>query len=345
MTSGPAGNGHLPFLDGWRGMAILLVLIGHFASFAPDKLGAAGVDSFFVLSGRLMAEILIVRRVALGTFLARRASRIVPALAVYVLLLMPALLASAHVARADSLLGAAGALFFFHNYLPQDRILAIFEHCWSLAVEEHSYLLLAAIALLLAAAAILNGLRLGLDPDRAGAAYIYWRTDVRAASVFLSFAAWLWAERFVRTPGARRFRWASPLFLALGLAIETAAGLPAWLRFSAGTGSLVLAVATLDIAPARVRAFFASRPLTWLGLVSYSLYLWQQPFLLAWHSGAPLLLCVAATFACALLSFHWVERPARASLNRQFAERRSAIARALPARPALRRLASPSEGG
>jgi peptidoglycan/LPS O-acetylase OafA/YrhL len=331
-----AGAGRLACLDGWRGMAILLVLVGHFAPSAPAGLGGAGVDCFFVLSGRLMAEILIVRRTDLATFLVRRASRILPALAVFVLFLLPALLiAPGYSSRGDSLLGAAGALLFFQNYLPREHMVGMFEHTWSLAVEEHSYLVLALVALLtvrgrraaalaallLAVAAMLNGLRLGLDP--AVEAHFYWRSDVRAASVFLAFAAWLWAEPLRRSGGGRALAWVSPVVLALGLLVETAPLVPHPLRFTLGTGLLAAALVTLEFAPVRFRALFEARWLTWLGLVSYSLYLWQQPFYVAVMSDMPLLLCLPLAFACAIWSHYRVERPARERLNALFDARRA----------------------
>ena len=77
---------HLDYLDGWRGLAVSLVLLGHFG--LDDVLpgtSVLGVDFFFVLSGRLMAEILFVQRSPLPTFFFRRFSRIYPGLLVFVL--------------------------------------------------------------------------------------------------------------------------------------------------------------------------------------------------------------------------------------------------------------------
>lgn len=339
-TSSPAAD-RVAALDGWRGMAILLVLVGHFSVSAPAGLAPAGVECFFVLSGRLMAEILIVRSMPLPRFLARRASRIVPALAVYVLIMLAALLAAPGYASAgDSLLGAAGALFFFHNYFPHDGVIPFFEHSWSLAIEEHSYLLLAAIvlltvrnrrgaaaaALVLAVAAMANGLRLNWDAF-ADTVYPYWRSDVRAASIFLSFALWIVVEPRLRALRRAPLGWLSPLCLAAGLGIAVAAAVPDWVRFTAGTGLLAVAVATIDVADARFRRLFEAPSLVWLGLISYSLYLWQQPLFAASRSGAPLLLCVPIAFACALWSYHAVEKPARARLHRLFSQMRPAGAR------------------
>src|SRR3954464_3947024 len=72
----------LRFLDGWRGIAIASVLVDHFAE--PDYFnsGRAGVELFFVLSGRLMAQILFVGEPALANFYYRRFTRVWPTVTV-----------------------------------------------------------------------------------------------------------------------------------------------------------------------------------------------------------------------------------------------------------------------
>lgn len=322
-------------LDGWRGMAILFVLVGHFAVFAPSGLAPAGVECFFVLSGRLMAEILIVRRVPLGTFLARRLSRIVPALAVFVLIMLAALLAAPdYSSPGKSLLGAAGAMLFFQNYLPADSVLPFFEHTWSLAVEEHSYLLLAAIvlvgarsrraaagaALLLAFAAMANGLATTWHHPADGL-YPYTRTDVRAASILLPFALWIIVQPRLGQVKGLWLEWLGPLCLVAGLAFHLAAA-PDGLAFTLGTACLAVAVVTIHRAHRLVLGLLGSRFAVWFGLISFSLYLWQQPLFAAARNGAPVLLCLAIALGCALWSFHAVEGPARARLNRAFARGR-----------------------
>ncbi len=77
------GTAHLDYLDGWRGLAILLVLQGHFMVIPGWHSGRMGVDVFFCLSGLLMSRLLFQRRVPLGTFYKRRLSRILPAFLLY----------------------------------------------------------------------------------------------------------------------------------------------------------------------------------------------------------------------------------------------------------------------
>lgn len=339
---------HLAYLDGWRGIAILLVLIGHFLPFAPAHLAGAGVEFFFVLSGRLMAEILIVRRSPLPTFFFRRASRILPALGFYVLAMLIVIVATGLFGSIQSgLIGSAAAIGFFQNYLAVADVSPLFEHTWSLAVEEHSYLLLALVAglcvrerraamvtaLALALLAFLNGMRLNAI-DTGDGPYPYWRTDVRAAAVFLSFAACLWARHFFRSPRGDQWRWLSPVCAGAGLVILAQAALPDPIRFTAGTALLAVAVSCVDFAHAGLRRLLGGRMLAGLGVISYSLYLWQQPFLMLTRGGLSYIACVALALACALGSYLWIERPARTWLNRLWERRRRRDVRIGPSRTA-----------
>lgn len=70
--------------DGWRGIAIFLVLCGHFYDFKWIWEDRMGVDVFFVLSGMLMSTILFDKRLSLKDFYIRRLSRVFPVLFAYV---------------------------------------------------------------------------------------------------------------------------------------------------------------------------------------------------------------------------------------------------------------------
>src|SRR5262245_65289113 len=75
----------LTLLDGWRGTAVIFVLLGHFLPVPLFNAGRFGVELFFVLSGRLMGELLFIRRESLPRFYWRRFTRIAPALYGYIL--------------------------------------------------------------------------------------------------------------------------------------------------------------------------------------------------------------------------------------------------------------------
>lgn len=318
-------------LDGWRGFAILLVTIGHFAPFPTGRLADTGVELFFVLSGRLMAELLIVRAQPLPGFFLRRAARIVPAYAVYVALCTVAVAIPALVGAksfpANGVLAAAG---FVTNYQPQAAVVGIFEHTWSLAVEEHGYVLLAAIALIvarrsrlatvaalvLAGAAMLNGLRL-VPLDSPDGPYAYWRTDVRVASILLGFAFHLALLR-LDPAWLKRLALAVPVLFAAGMALHTAI-LPEAIQCTLGSVLLALAVNLVEHSAAPLRRLFELRALALLGLISFSFYLWQQPFMLVARLGGwPVML--ALSIGCGIVSYRYVERPLRRRLNARWGQ-------------------------
>ncbi|MBV9033084.1 MAG: acyltransferase [Acidobacteriaceae bacterium] len=150
---------HIPVLDGVRAIAVLLVMIFHFFQHGPvqtnavlkavgraSALGQMGVDLFFVLSGFLITGILLDTRHkehALKTFYLRRTFRIFPLYYSYLIvafLLLPALHMATPVAWTDQW------WFWFYCQNIQDTFLEKFTmfgpgHFWSLAVEEHFYLI------------------------------------------------------------------------------------------------------------------------------------------------------------------------------------------------------------
>lgn len=201
-TEPPAAR--LPGLDGLRALAIVLVLAYHlFPGLAPG--GFLGVDIFLVVSGYLITALLVHEhrahgRIRLRAFWARRARRLLPALAVVV----AAVVLVASAMGGDVLVGIGwqllGVATFSYNwwsiaqgasYLDQTSP-ELFRHAWSLAVEEQFYLLwplaligvllISARALRVAVPLVLAALSAGalavlagdplLDPASASAAYL-----------------------------------------------------------------------------------------------------------------------------------------------------------------------------
>lgn len=317
----------LAYLDGWRGLSIALVLIGHFFPVPGINFGVLGVEFFFVLSGRLMGEILFIERFPLKKFFKRRFSRIYPALLVFVI--------AAMIGLTGTYIGfkwkaALTAMTFTYNYagILINRAGAL-DHIWSLCVEEHSYILLALISvvvtgrenvvrllLVLALLAMANG---AISYGVLGMSYetSYWRTDVHIASILLSAAICLLKAdghlpAFVKSQHVA-------LAAALGGVLLFLDPVPTPIHYLVGVPLLALAVNTLDFAGGALTGLLSSRPMVMLGLWSYSLYLWQQPFykFVDERGSAPIPM-LAVVFACALGSYYIVEKPARGWLNRNW---------------------------
>ncbi|SBS76834.1 Acyltransferase 3 [uncultured Mycobacterium sp.] len=162
----PRGSG-VPALNGIRGVAVALVLVGH--SGIPGVSGGfIGVDVFFVLSGFLITSLLLdeigrTGQLDLGSFWVRRARRLLPALLIMVLAVIAARLLFPPDAVSDLRNDATAAFLWVANwafvshetdYFSQGAPPSPLQHTWSLGVEEQYYLiwpvLIAAVAVLLA---------------------------------------------------------------------------------------------------------------------------------------------------------------------------------------------------
>lgn len=257
---------HINYLDGWRGAAIIFVLIPHY-HLTPTIMGHGletadlGVDFFFVLSGRLMAEILFVRESPLGLFYWRRLSRIVPALMVYIAALgvLTPFVAAIAIRPIDPII----VFTTLANYIPVSGSLG---QIWSLCVEEHAYLLLSVIAFLyrrgarfnliislsaITVAAMLSGIAQTVLLHR-GFWQVYGHSDVRISSIFVSAAAYLiLLHRKLPLTGARTLL--PVLAIAAGCLFEMLASVPAPVKFILGTSLLAAGLNTLEYAPPIVR--------------------------------------------------------------------------------------------
>jgi peptidoglycan/LPS O-acetylase OafA/YrhL len=145
---------YLPTLDGWRSIAIAMVVSSHCLTTASARdggggvinlltfrLGTFGVMLFFAISGFLICTRLLVEQEATGSislrsFYIRRVFRILPPAYAYLVAVVALALAGLLVAGWADI---AGAAFFFRNYVPSDSWFT--GHFWSLAIEEHFYLL------------------------------------------------------------------------------------------------------------------------------------------------------------------------------------------------------------
>jgi peptidoglycan/LPS O-acetylase OafA/YrhL len=307
-------------LDGWRGVAIGTVLVGHFIPFPNNHIGTLGVELFFVLSGLLMGEILFLRKFPLPEFFYRRISRIVPALWVFLAISWLALHGS------DLRFGPLAALLagaFLLNYgMVLTHPVGVLDHVWSLCVEEHAYLLLGLLAFLvrrdrrramavIGGGAVLSMLDGAVSFGLLNQDYfdVYWRTDAHLGSIFAAAFLRLLFEDRPPPP------WLTPVALAAGGTLFIATPPP--VGHTVGVILLALSVTALDSTYPVIRKSLSLRGLTALGLSSYSIYLWQQPFYKAAHGDSRWTLpLAAAAIGVGALSYRLVEKPSRAWLNR-----------------------------
>lgn len=306
------------YLDGWRGLAIIGVLIGHFLNVPGINPGRYGVELFFVLSGRLMAEILFIKKVELPNFFSRRFSRVYPTFAIFAVFTY---ISGIFPISWNELLSC---LTFTYNYLHVFfRESIALNHIWSLCIEEHMYIILGLIAFFcnsrnlnplpflvcLTLVMMANGALRYAD----GYSYyqVYWRTDVRGASILVGAIAFLAIHRFERLQHVQS--WLPILLGVLSVALNLGR-IPDPIKYSAGTICLALSLVTLPSASGFFRRILENAILRGFGLISFSLYLWQQLFFAYGreHFGwlfAPLGLSLA--MAVGTLSYFLVEKTSR----------------------------------
>ena len=345
-------------LDGCRAIAILLVIYSHLqfsktGSF-PDLFdwGTLGVFIFFVISGFLITtilqkELLQARSRSLRNFYIRRVFRIFPPLLF--------LLVGVGILKKLGLATVSGraivfSLSFLRNYYPGPY--RILHHLWSLSVEEQFYLVWPFVLsrfskkfagkLLVAIIIIVPIVRLGtllwLGPK------LVWHTEQVADG--LAYGCLL-AIKQKELRASRFYGWLSKSYLSFALPlvlVAAACTYPPILYEGISKSVIFLTVAlSIDILilrstslPGRILNF---PPLVWIGKISYSLYLWQQIFLIVKHGDQPYAwfpLNLALALVCAMISYYLIEGPA-IRLGRKIVagQAHPAILRIFPAAPRL----------
>jgi peptidoglycan/LPS O-acetylase OafA/YrhL len=340
-------------IEGMRALAILVIVAYH-AGVPGFSGGFVGVDIFFVISGYLITGILVDTADThvvggLASFWARRVRRLIPGLALMVVVTLIA--SSLIVAPIDmqeiSKEGTSAALYLSNllfagnaqNYFASNINSSPFLHTWSLGVEEQFYL---AWPLLLFGALVL-GRRAKTLVHRGAAPLLFvilvasfllnlrWTADGSSYAFFsLPTRAWEFAAggllASIKVNRVSR-RWAV-LFGCAGIALM-AYGTVHFTAFTSypginaavpvvGTVLLILSgrmVATTE--PTVVMLGLSARPMQWIGKLSYSWYLWHWPFIVLTalaldNDGAPIRTVAAGvSLPVAYVAYRAVENPIR----------------------------------
>jgi peptidoglycan/LPS O-acetylase OafA/YrhL len=321
-----------PALDGLRAVAVMLVVLFH--ARAPIALGGyMGVQIFFVLSGYLITSLLMTQleakgRLDLGRFYLRRFLRLTPALfamlAIYGVaapFLWPAIGDHGKQAAIAALYLSDYAVAFWNT--PD-----LLNHTWSLAVEEHFYLLwpialLAAwrrwdrrslVWVLATAYGLATLVRWVCIVRGQSWEQVYFRFDTNLSGLMLG--AWLAVMLRDEVLAARLKRalpWLLWLPLLAILCLQYRWGdiwMPMWGQCFMEWGAVAILIA-VQTPHSQAWAMLSRAPLVWLGKISYGLYLWHYPIFRylreGHHWSEQLMIGLPLSVALAALSYYTVE--------------------------------------
>jgi peptidoglycan/LPS O-acetylase OafA/YrhL len=326
----------LPSLDGLRAVSIALVIYGHTTGtrgfpITKERFGIAevGVRVFFIISGFLITTLLLQEINATGTvslrgFYRRRVLRIFPAFYTYWFITLALVMAGLLVIPYREM---AYAATYTINYVA-DRPWNL-GHIWSLAVEEQFYALWPLALFLLGrkrAFWLAGGVLLLVPPVRV-AQFFLWPThrsgiteefqtiaDCIAAGCLLAGCRdWLWGRA-----SYRRFITSWKFWLApCAIVITSFMGAHPLLNWLIAIPVFNIAIALCIDRWTRVphtdpvALFLNWKPVAFVGVLSYSLYLWQQPFLdrYSYHTWNRFPINIVLAFVFALGSYYAIERP------------------------------------
>ncbi|OUV23332.1 MAG: hypothetical protein CBC55_01530 [Gammaproteobacteria bacterium TMED95] len=322
-----AGKDHISVLDGWRGTAISLVLINHFFNVKALHLGSMGVNLFFALSGVLMAQILFIKRQPLTLFYKRRVSRILPVFFMFVSVIY----LFGYLNGIEESKHYIATLFFLRSYVGDVGIWGAdlpIGHLWSLNIEEHAYIVLSLMTLFIKDKRVAGVLLIFIGTSSIAVSLYYelnradlindltsLRQRTEANLAYLMIAG---AYAINKPTLSRRYSYLPAFALIAGIFCYTDYA-PWFSRTVFPPFLFAFTVAHLNEATHALKSFFNLKVLRLLGMWSFSLYLWQQPFYLyvKSHDYPVSMSCagVLISLVVAIASFHLIESPARGFIN------------------------------
>ncbi|WP_395334904.1 acyltransferase family protein [Novosphingobium sp. BL-8H] len=352
---GAATSGrHLAYrreIDGLRAIAVLAVVLFHFS--VPGLQGGfVGVDVFFVISGYLIGGLLVDElahsgKIDLVAFYMRRIRRLAPAFFAMALcswivgwfVLLPFEYRNFGKELIASSVWASNVLFYreagYFDIGAENRVLL---HTWSLSVEEQFYVFLPLCLMLVAslrrnggAIAICVGLLWAVS---LAACVVLTPTHPTATFYLFPYRAWellsgVLVALALRHPAlkarltphlAQALSWAGLALVLVSIAVVRSADFPGWqaLLPVVGTCALIAGTGVAGERRGQVTRVLAHPALAFIGVISYSLYLWHWPVLILsryWRDGyrspGESAAWLALVFALSMLSWRFVEQPFR----------------------------------
>jgi peptidoglycan/LPS O-acetylase OafA/YrhL len=360
ISKGTDSSNKIPYLDGLRGYSILSVVVMHAVGsrhvprwLIPANLllgnGWLGVDIFFAISGFLITTLLLrevdrTGTISLRGFYQRRIARIFPA--AYVYIAMIALLVCIGVLQTHWGAFAAASLFCWNygvafNLVTGTPDEGIFNHFWTLSLEEQFYLFWPGCLVMLGRtrSRTIAIVSVVLLPFARLASYALFPTSrLQLTAMFhLGIDQIFWGAlvaliytdgTHLKLKGNRYLGW-----LTLAYAIFTIFVLPPAIDHVPGLGRFVVPTVNSSFGallllwllsgntPGIVRKTLLWRPLCWVGMLSYSLYVWQQLLLTEKSMAAPFPFNVGLAVLAAILSYYLVESPLRKKIQVFFLRR------------------------
>lgn len=331
-------NNYRSEIDGLRAVAVTAVILFH-AAIPGFEGGFLGVDIFFVVSGFLVGGAIVdsVKRNQLSfiDFYMRRARRIFPALSVMLLVTFGTawfVLPPLEMKLLSEGLGTSSLFLsnFYYlsttGYFGPDAKTNFLIHTWSLSVEEQFYTIFPVVASILFLAIrqsidiaviclVICSFLLAYTLSYFYPSEVFYFSPARAWQLMLGTAA-----ANIKMKPDRRWSWAGAIIIVIGfLTGQQSQGFPDTATVLVSIGTVVFLIyATNSSGIGKLLSFKLN---VWIGLISYSLYLWHQPVFVYFRVGTNFadgalqtVFMLVFTVALAFLSYRLIEQPFRKSL-------------------------------